>query len=251
MGTVQGVLKDLEPGEYTYAITARSVGGELTSPIHLSIKHDASEAAAAAGIPWWSSLAVGIVLCCLAACLCRRNGENDKVTMSYKPVPMRSLTESQRLQWVLAPEMDLEASLPVHTDLKTSNEQEAPMDMGLENLPNGVPLVWDTAHGQRTVYATKKPLGVQFRAEFPLKVKREPEGHGKDIGIQMGWILRSVNSIDVTAMTDIGRVNEILYREVGEKTVPLESFKEPAPVALVWDTPHGERTVYATKKPLG
>merc|ERR1719446_268812 len=94
-------------------------------------------------------------------------------------------------------------------------------------VPVGVPLVWDTPTGERTVYATKKPLGVQFRAEFPLRVKREPIGHGKEIGVELGWILKRVNGIDVTVMTDIRKVNEILYREVGEKTVPVELWKDP------------------------
>jgi hypothetical protein len=155
--------------------------------------------------------------------------------------------------------------------------------------PRGVPLIWDTPNGEKTVDARKKPLGVQFRAEFPLKVKREPEGHGKEIGVEVGWILKSVNGIDVATRRSIKEVNDILYREVGEKTVPLDQWRKhamdpeysdgllsariaavtslllqpekmdpelpssvpPSGVPLVWDTPDGERTVHARKKPLG
>lgn len=127
------------------------------------------------------------------------------------------------------------------------------------NPRGGVALVWTTPSGERTTYATRKPLGVQFCAEFPLKIKREPEGHAKEIGIEVGWILKSVNGIDVTAMTDIKKVNEILYREVGEKTVPVEEWNQalteplriPKGVPLVWGTPNGEQTVHASRKPLG
>merc|ERR1719235_1243691 len=128
-----------------------------------------------------------------------------------------------------------------------------------EQRTKGIPLIWDTPKGRRVVYATRKPLGVQFRAEFPLKIKREPEGHGKEIGIKIGWILKSVNGFDVMTMTDIKKVNEILYREVGEKTVPVDDWNEALPkpgtiprgVPLVWCTPSGEQTVYASRKPLG
>jgi hypothetical protein len=65
---------------------------------------------------------------------------------------------------------------------------------------------------------------VQFRAEFPLKIKREPVGHGKELGLEVGWTLRSVNGVDVSKMTDIKKVNELLYREIGEKTVPLDEW---------------------------
>merc|ERR1712070_540858 len=91
-------------------------------------------------------------------------------------------------------------------------------------VAKGVSLTWDTPDGEQTVLATKRPLGVQFLAEFPLKVKREPEGHSKEIGVKKGWILKSVNGIDVTAMHDIAKVNEILYREIGEKTVPMDQW---------------------------
>jgi hypothetical protein len=144
-------------------------------------------------------------------------------------------------------------------DLVDIEEQEAIAGRAEATMArHGIPLVWLTPSGEKTVYATRKPLGVQFRAEFPLKVKREPEGHGKDIGIQLGWILKSVNGIDVTGMTNIAKVNEILYKETGEKTVPEEEFVEhhhtqqmQKAVELVWETPIGEKIVYATKKPLG
>jgi hypothetical protein len=122
-----------------------------------------------------------------------------------------------------------------------------------------VALTFDTPDGERTVHARKKPLGIQFRAVFPLTVKCEPEGHGKELGVEVGWVLKAINSIDVSSMTDMNQVNEILYREVGEKTVPITQWSRPEPaserdhkvVALTWDTPDGVRIVYARKKPLG
>jgi len=150
------------------------------------------------------------------------------------------------------------------TESSASHSDAGMMVVG--TLPNdltsggarGVPLVWETpSSGEVTVYARKKPLGVQFKAEFPLRVKREPEGHGKEIGIEVGWILKTVNGIDVASKDNMEEVNEILYREVGEKTMPVEELRrhslDPVPrgVPLIWDTPSGERTVYARKKPLG
>jgi hypothetical protein len=139
----------------------------------------------------------------------------------------------------------------------------AEMDPQHSKGAKAVPLIWDTPDGEKITYARKKPLGVQFSAEFPLRVKREPLGHGKDLGIEVGWILKSVNGIDITKVRDFAEVNNILYKEVGEKTIPLDQWKRSAldaeardsmvagGVPLIWDTPDGERTVYATKKPLG
>jgi hypothetical protein len=129
--------------------------------------------------------------------------------------------------------------------------------------PKAVPLIWDTPDGEQITYARRNQLEVDFRPEFPLRVKREPQGHGKDLGIQVGWILMSVNGNDVSKAKDFAEVRDILRKEVGEKTIPLEEWRRSeldaetqnsmvaGGVPLIWDTPDGERTVYATKKPLG
>merc|ERR1711988_1320611 len=216
-----------------------------------------------------------LVLVCLGAtCYCvslicakyskqspARMIDNTKVAPRHEhstsPLLFRDLTRERTMSSQLG---DVEK----RTTSDIAASPQLPADMSgaeVPAVPNGVPLIWETTNGERAVYVTRRPLGVQFRAEFPLKVKREPVGHSKELGIEMGWILKCVNGIDVTRMTDIGKVNEILYREVGEKTLSVEQWNDalvesefPAPskgIPLKWDTPRGPRTVYATKKPLG
>jgi hypothetical protein len=175
--------------------------------------------------PWWIAL-VALVLCCntcLVLCLCVQTSKDDKG--SYKQLPVK--TEPAPLDPEL-PTRDTspETKVVVTPVTEAAEQQEA---------NSGVPLIWDTLNGSKTVYATKKPLGVQFRAEFPLKIKCEPLGHGKELGLEVGWTLRSVKGVDVSKMTDIKKVNELLYQEVGEKTVPLDQWKEPEPL----NTPTG------------
>jgi hypothetical protein len=115
----------------------------------------------------------------------------------------------------------------------------------------GVPLTWDTPSGIKTVYATEKVLGLQFSPSLPVKISREQEGHGKDLGVEVGWSLRSVNGVDITCKTSFREVMKILHREVGLKPAPKPKQPEQRKVQLTWDTPHGEKTVLATEKMFG
>merc|ERR1712232_1176471 len=141
------------------------------------------------------------------------------ILKSVNGIDVTAMTDIRKVNEILHSEVG-EKTVPV----EEWNQDLLPTEPS--RMPIGVPIVWNTPNGDQTVYATRKPLGVQFRAEFPLKIKREPEGHGKEIGIKVGWILKSVNGFDVTAMTDIKKVNEILYREVGEKTVPVDEWMQ-------------------------
>jgi hypothetical protein len=116
---------------------------------------------------------------------------------------------------------------------------------------SGVPLTWDTPSGIKTVYATEKVLGLQFSPSLPVKISREQKGHGKDLGVEVGWSLRSVNGVDVTCKTSFREVMKILHREVGLKPAPKPKDQEQRKVLLTWDTPHGEKIVLATEKILG
>jgi hypothetical protein len=76
-------------------------------------------------------------------------------------------------------------------------------------------MVWETPEGERTVYATRKPLGVEFHPNFPLTVKREPEGHGKELGVQVGWVLKLVNGVAVKPHSETDSVLRLHGRRSG------------------------------------
>jgi len=82
-----------------------------------------------------------------------------------------------------------------------------------------VTLEWTTPTGVQSVEATKKPLGLNFnRDEMPIKVTGEQEshsGHGNDIGIRVGWVLKAVNGIDVTGLS-FHELDHLLHHEIGK-----------------------------------
>jgi hypothetical protein len=77
-----------------------------------------------------------------------------------------------------------------------------------------VPMTWGTGDGDKTVYAIRKPLGLKFPSELPLKISEENEGHGKEIGVLIGWELKNINGVDVSKMTDFKEVNDVLHANV-------------------------------------
>lgn len=82
--------------------------------------------------------------------------------------------------------------------------------------PARVGLTWETLEGAKTVYATKKPLGLFFhKDEMPIKLTRQSEGHAKDIGIRIGWVLKAINEVDISDKT-FYEVNHLFHDEIGK-----------------------------------
>jgi len=82
-------------------------------------------------------------------------------------------------------------------------------------LPPAITLTWDTGDGnEETVIATKKPLGLVFNQSLPIKITSEKDGHGKDIGIQVGWVLKNINGVDVLNSNSFADVQKIMHEQV-------------------------------------
>jgi len=96
------------------------------------------------------------------------------------------------------------------TDYKQINDKLKATEIGLIE----VPMTWDTPRGDVTVHAIMKPLGLKFPSEVPLKISEEKEGHGKEIGVEVGWSLKNINGVDVSKMTDFTEVNSVLHAHV-------------------------------------
>jgi hypothetical protein len=67
--------------------------------------------------------------------------------------------------------------------------------------PPQVKMIWETPGGESvTVFARRQPLGLNFNKELPIVVTAAKEGsHGKELGIQPGWSLKSLEGTDVSA----------------------------------------------------
>merc|ERR1712217_505876 len=61
---------------------------------------------------------------------------------------------------------------------------------------------------------THKPLGLVFNQSLPIKITSEKDGHGKDIGIQVGWVLKNINGIDVLNSNSFADVQKIMHEQV-------------------------------------
>jgi len=88
----------------------------------------------------------------------------------------------------------------------------------VDKLPGGIPLTWETGSGPpMTVWAFKKPLGLTFEKQLPIKITKERPGHGMEIGIKEGWELLKVNYKDVSASSGMtfDQVDTLLHEQLG------------------------------------
>jgi len=113
--------------------------------------------------------------------------------------------------------------------------------------PKGFPITFDTGSGEEeTVWAYSKPLGLEYNKELPIKILVDKDGHGRDIGIKVGWIMKAVNGRDITQYEKYEDVLHVMREEVG---------KLPGGVPLTFIVGGGnsteEKTVWACRAPLG
>jgi hypothetical protein len=88
----------------------------------------------------------------------------------------------------------------------------------VDKLPGGIPLTWETGSGPAmTVWAFKKPLGLTFEKQLPIKITKERPGHGMEIGIKEGWELLKVNYKDVSVSSGMTfeQVDTLLHEQLG------------------------------------
>lgn len=102
------------------------------------------------------------------------------------------------------------------SNMPASNQEPSKLLASSKNEPR-VALTWDTGDGSEvTVYATGRPLGIKFKEVLPIRVHRDREGHGKEIGIKVGWVLVAVNNVDITAMSSYQEVEATLHIELSK-----------------------------------
>jgi hypothetical protein len=115
-----------------------------------------------------------------------------------------------QLGWILKKVADIDISVMEFPQAdKTLQENVA-------KLPGAIPLKWKDDKGKvQTVWAYKNPLGLTFdKMALPIQITKDTEGHGKDIGVKVGWVLTSVNFRDVSAMNSYAEVEGVLRDEV-------------------------------------
>jgi hypothetical protein len=98
---------------------------------------------------------------------------------------------------------------------------------------DNVPLNFGTPAGERTVYAKRgAPLGMSFvQNEVPLSVTTlSQDSQARQLGIEFGWILKGVDGIDVSELTDFRNVYEILLRALTPIQGNASDLQLPVPL---------------------
>jgi hypothetical protein len=295
-GVISGTLnKKHKIGDEKYVVTATAAKGLTTCEVVLSINTPA-------GFPMW--LLFLLLLCCLAGVIYMLNKKKGE-SFPYQPLQPGSaapaiVTAARRAAKKKSTWHESTAPAPApqpikpkagqvhHHVLALPPPQQPDASVGLQSTgvksmglapptqvaptePEGLPLTFDTGSGLSTVYATERPLGLQFyKNELPIKITGEKDGHGKDIGIQVGWTLVAINHVDITKWS-FDTVDHVLHNEVGALPGPngedmpdptasaTSLWRDAAPppkkatgVTLTWKDATGARhEVTATKKPLG
>jgi len=111
-------------------------------------------------------------------------------------------------------------------------------------LTPGVPLTFHTPNGEvETVFALKKPLMLGYLSNvLPIKINEKLEGHGTELGIDLGWTLTGIGYKDITEMP-FAEADKLLHEKVGEL---------PGAIPLTFKRNNGQvQTTYAYQKPLG
>lgn len=170
----------------SFMVFAKSVEGEVASEVQFTIKRPNTT------FPWWVVVLILALLPLMFFMFCRKRKIEDEARGSYLPVAAVEKTEE------IVPVKELDAE--------------------------GFPLVFATQFGDKTVWALRKPLGLEFAKKLPVQITRI-EGHSKELGIQVGWLLKSINRRDLTKCTNIIEVTEIMHTEI---------CKLPGGVPLAW-----------------
>jgi len=108
----------------------------------------------------------------------------------------------------------------------------------------GLPLTFSSPDGElHTVFALKQPLGLSYGRQDPvIKISANKEGHGKELGIEVGWTLVGIRYQDITGMA-YADADSLLKKKVHDL---------PLAVPLKFKRNNGEvRQTYAYQKPLG
>jgi len=107
----------------------------------------------------------------------------------------------------------------------------------------GLPLTFEAPNGDlHTVFALRKPLGLEFESRMPIKISEEKKGHGKELGVEIGWTLVGVKYQDITEMPFLEA--ETLLKD--------KASVLPEAMPLKFRTNNGElKQTCAYKKPLG
>jgi len=96
-----------------------------------------------------------------------------------------------------------------------------------EPLP-GLPMVCvDESGVENTVYVTRKPLGMQFGETLPIKITNfRDNSHGQEVGMKIGWVLKSFNGDDFTRLSTFKEAMQILQKHTERLPTQMDLVEE-------------------------
>jgi hypothetical protein len=142
-------------------------------------------------------------------------------------------------------------------EARAEQERIFAYSQSLENAEKAtrVKLEFTTPQGQKIVWATRHPLGVNFeKGHLPMKVTSINRGsHAEELGIQKDWILHKIDDqLDVSKVLDFKQGYDLVRKSTTRLNLSrTDSEKKIMWLKLVFLTEHGEHTEWATRGPLG
>jgi len=186
---------------------------------------------------------VALLLLCVLCLLCRRKGTDEtKVAPKNGDTPYSAVAPDDGTPtWTLKG-----MEHPKGQSSKFTDPNALAGQLGCTStwrMTPGLPLTFVTPSGETfTVFALKKPLQLSYGARQPIKVSKQRDGHGRELGIEVGWALQGIGYKDVTQMP-YEVADKLLHDRVGEL---------PGAIPLTFKRNNGEvKTTYAYQRPLG
>jgi len=118
------------------------------------------------------------------------------------------------------------------------------------NMPT-LELVFDVNGRERRVQLLRRPLGAEFAklGSGPCKIEKiRPQSHAAEIGMEIGWIVKSIGGEDVTRKT-FEEMQGVLKN--GMMGLPVPPPGNNSGLELVFDVDGWEKRIQLDRRPLG
>jgi len=200
----------------TFVVTATSAGMHTHAAFNVSL--EARHCKSTPYFLWLLLLAAALLCLCLSYLCLSQQSKTETQNPAYTPL---QVSEPEKLvpliptkdTWVLRNSLIRKGQ----SDRFVKDVEDGQVGSQTTRLgTNGLPLTFDTPAGETlTVIALMKPLGLTYARQGPIEIGAEQNGHGKELGIQVGWKLVGIDYCDIT-QRNFDEVDKFLRRKEGE-----------------------------------
>jgi hypothetical protein len=107
--------------------------------------------------------------------------------------------------------------------------------------------------GEKCIHILQRPLGAEFSKDEsgPCKIaKIRPQSHAAEIGMEVGWIVKSIGGLDVTRIS-FEEMQGVLKSGMAVLPTATASFGSNSGLELVFAVAGSEKRIHLHRRPLG